>query len=61
MVTFFSKLHTQEKGATPPALLSTHPASDDRMRTLQDMINQQGRWPSQPLPYDWMAIKATSR
>lgn len=61
MVTFFSKLHKQEKGATPPALLSTHPASDDRMQTLQDMISRQGGWPSQPLPYDWTAIKATAR
>ena len=61
MVTFFSKLHKQEKGAAPPALLSTHPASDNRMRTLQDMIGQQGNWPAQPLPYDWTAIKATAR
>jgi predicted Zn-dependent protease len=61
MVTFFSKLHKQEQGVTPPALLSTHPASEERMQTLQDMINQQGKWPSQPLPYDWQAIKALAK
>lgn len=61
MVTFFSKLQKQEKGTAPPALLSTHPASEDRMQTLQDMINQQGKWPSQPLPYDWSAIKTVAK
>ncbi len=61
MVAFFSKLHEQEAGVTPPALLSTHPASDDRMQSLQEMIRQQGNWPSQPLPYDWATIKKTTR
>jgi predicted Zn-dependent protease len=61
MVTFFSKLSKAEKGAAPPALLSTHPASADRMQTLQDMLRQQGNWPAQPLPYDWAAIKAVAK
>jgi len=59
MVSFFDKLSKQE-GATPPALLSTHPASEDRMRSLQAMIREQRSWPAAPLPYDWKAIKATS-
>lgn len=57
MVSFFAKLAKQEKGATPPALLSTHPASEGRMQKLRAMIEQQGSWPSQPLPYDWSTLK----
>ncbi len=60
MVRFFDKLRKQE-GATPPALLSTHPASEDRMRVLQEMIKEQGAWPAKPLPYDWTIVKSTSK
>jgi Zn-dependent protease with chaperone function len=60
MVSFFDKLRKQE-GATPPALLSTHPASEDRMQALQAMIREQGSWPSQPLPYDWNVVKAAAK
>jgi predicted Zn-dependent protease len=60
MVSFFDKLRNEE-GAAPPALLSTHPASEERMQTLQAMIREQGNWPSQALPYDWTTIKATSK
>lgn len=60
MVRFFGKLAKQEQGAAPPALLSSHPASDDRMKTLERMIQEQGQWTTQVLPYDWKAIKATS-
>lgn len=60
MVSFFDKLSKQE-GTTPPALLSTHPASVERMQTLQAMLREHSTWPSQPLPYDWAVIKSTSR
>ncbi len=60
MVSFFDKLRKQE-GATPPALLSTHPASAERMQILQSMVNEQGNWQSKPLPYDWVVIKASAR
>lgn len=60
MVSFFDKLRKQE-GATPPALLSTHPASEARMQILQAMVREQGSWPAQRLPYDWSIIKATSK
>jgi predicted Zn-dependent protease len=59
MVTFFAKLARQEGGVTPPALLSTHPASEDRMARLKRMIDEQGPWPSQRLPYDWVTLKKT--
>lgn len=60
MVSFFDKLGRQE-GAAPPALLSTHPASRERMQTLQAMIAEQGKWPAQPLPYDWNAVKTAAQ
>jgi Zn-dependent protease with chaperone function len=60
MVSFFDKLRKQE-GLAPPALLSTHPASEDRMQALQAMIDEQGTWPTQPLPYDWQVVKAAAQ
>jgi Zn-dependent protease with chaperone function len=60
MVSFFDKLRKQE-GAAPPALLSTHPASEDRMQALQAMIAELGSWPSAPLPYDWAVVKAAAQ
>lgn len=60
MVSFFDKLRKQE-GAAPPLLLSTHPASEERMRALQAMLAELGSWPAQPLPYDWQAIKAAEK
>lgn len=60
MASFFGKLAKQEQGAAPPTLLSTHPASEERMKTLGKQIQDQGNWPATPLPYDWTAIKAAS-
>ncbi len=60
MVSFFDKLRKQD-GAAPPALLSTHPASAERMQALQAMINDIGPWPAQPLPYDWKVVKAAEK
>ncbi len=60
MASFFGKLAKQQQGTAPPALLSTHPASDERMKTLDKQIQDQGAWPATPLPYDWTAIKAVS-
>ncbi len=60
MLTFFDKLGKQE-GAAPPALLSTHPASRERMQILQAMIEEQGAWPARPLPYDWNLVKTAAK
>lgn len=57
MVKFFDKLSVQ--GALQPELLSTHPASAARMETLRGAIRHAGGWKSEPLPYDWPALKAT--
>ena len=57
MVSFFAKLARQEGGRIE--LLSSHPASAERMQALQDAIDSQGSYPVSPLPYDWPAIKAS--
>jgi len=54
MVTFFEKLAKKEGGI---ALLSTHPASDDRAAALKAEIERIGPWRHQPLPYDWKNLK----
>jgi Zn-dependent protease with chaperone function len=57
MVSFFSKL--AQKEGTGIALLSSHPASDDRAEALSSAIAQMGRWRGTPLPYDWKQVHAS--
>ena len=59
MVSFFSKLAKQDGASIP--FLSTHPASEQRMQSLQNAIIQQGTWPTTPLPYNWSSIKTGAR
>ena len=61
MVQFFEKLAQLDRGQrdVPIELLSTHPSTTERMMALREAIKQQGPWNSQPLPYDWNAIKAS--
>lgn len=49
MVEFFGTMGAATKGA-PPAWLSTHPASDERQRALQAMLQQLGERRFTPLP-----------
>lgn len=56
MLHFFEKLKTH-KGATL-SLLSTHPASEDRLAALQTAIAKQQASDVQPLELDWAAIQA---
>lgn len=49
MAAFFRTLEAQ--GATPPALLSTHPASAERQRALETMLRERPPAPVPPLPY----------
>lgn len=55
MITFFERLSKKE--GTSIALLSTHPANADRAEALRAEIDRIGPWKSEPLPYDWDAIK----
>jgi Zn-dependent protease with chaperone function len=59
MVSFFDKLARQ--GGSPPTLLSTHPASDDRRAALEKLIAEKGKWPTSPLPYPWATIRASAK
>ncbi|WP_171013966.1 M48 family metallopeptidase [Chitinivorax sp. B] len=55
MLSFFRKLSQAESGM--PALLSSHPASEERFKMLDRLLAEKGVWHSQPLPYDWHTIK----
>jgi len=55
MITFFDRLSKKEGASI--ALLSTHPASAERAEALRAEINRIGPWQSEPLPYDWDAMK----
>ena len=55
MLSFFEKLSKQE--GTTIELLSTHPASANRLETLRLAVNAGGVTPAPALPYDWSKIK----
>ncbi len=58
MARFMDKLAAQSEGGTPPALLSTHPASTERAATLRALAAQHpGPW--EPLALDWAKVKAS--
>lgn len=58
MARFMDKLAAQSQGATPPALLSTHPASSERAAQLRALAAQHpGPW--EPLALDWAKVKAS--
>ncbi len=55
LVGFFAR---QAKAEGPRiALLSTHPAGEERLRDLRQAIAAQGRYAAAPLPYNWPAIR----
>lgn len=56
IITFFEKFSKEEE--IPIPLLSTHPASADRVAALRAEIKRIGPWKGKPLPYDWKKIKA---
>ena len=56
MLRFFEKL--QQQDGTTVTLLSTHPATADRLAALKAALSTQAGGGVQPLPYDWAAIKA---
>lgn len=56
MVTFFQKLE-KEHGANAPAWLSSHPATSERITTIQNMIKTQPCPDCRTLSYNWPAVK----
>lgn len=57
MLVFFQKMARRGDANIP--LLSTHPASEERAKTLQRILQQSAGSRAQPLPYDWNTIKAS--
>lgn len=53
MVTFFRKLAAE--GRSVPALLSSHPASEERLRAVEALVPKDRSFP--PLPVEWSRLK----
>ena len=57
MVTFFQKMEKQS-GAELPAWVSSHPATDERVKTIQKLLQEQPCADCQPLQLDWKKLRA---
>jgi Zn-dependent protease with chaperone function len=55
LVTFFQTLREERSGI--PTLLSTHPATDDRIKAIETAIAQSPCASCAPLAYDWNAVR----
>lgn len=55
MARFFRKL--AKDGANVPALLSSHPASEERFRAVDALVPKDRRF--EPLDYDWVRLRAS--
>lgn len=61
MVRMFETLSKESEGLNPPAMLSSHPATAERIARLKASIAEAGSWPVQPLVLDWAAVQASAR
>lgn len=61
MVRMFETLGKESEGLAPPAMLSSHPATAERIARLKTAIAEAGSWPVQPLAIDWAAVQASVR
>ncbi|MDO9453065.1 MAG: M48 family metallopeptidase [Stagnimonas sp.] len=61
MVRMFETLGKESEGLNPPAMLSSHPATAERIARLKTAIAEAGSWPVQPLALDWAAVQASVR
>ncbi len=57
MARFFDRL--AKAGGTPPSFLSTHPSSTGRAAAIRAREKALGNRPTEPLPVDWEAVKAS--
>ena len=57
MVTFFQTMAKEEKGDAP-AWISSHPATVERIKTIQGLIEKQPCPPCVSLTFDWPKIQA---
>ncbi len=57
MIRFYEKLAAEQR-LSPPPILSTHPATGERLESLrQEVSRQKGKW--QPLPVDIQSLKSS--
>ena len=61
MVEIFETLAKESEGLAPPAMLSSHPATAERIARIQSAIAESGSWPTEPLALDWPAVQASLR
>lgn len=61
MVRMFQTLAKESEGLAPPAMLSSHPATAERIARLQAAITEAGEWPVTPIAVDWPAVQASLR
>jgi hypothetical protein len=40
-----------------PAFLSTHPADEQRLSTLEKLVSERGPWNVESLTIDWAAVR----
>lgn len=58
LVRFLDGLNRRAGDATPPALLSTHPPTPERLAALAADLNTKGRGTPQAIGVDWEAVRA---
>lgn len=56
MVSFFQKM-AKQPGADLPAWVSSHPATSDRIQTIQTMLREQPCPDCKPLQLDWKKVR----
>lgn len=61
MPRMFETLQREAGDLQPPALLSSHPATAERLTSLRAAIAAGQPWPSEPLSIDWAAVQASLR
>lgn len=59
MLRLFDKLGAQGGAAAPPAWLSTHPATAERLARLRELVRQQRVAVGEPLELDWARVRAS--
>lgn len=57
MLNMFETLSKNAEGLQPPALLSSHPAGAERLKSLRIQLAQLGSWQSAPMALDWNAVR----
>lgn len=60
MAAFFDRL-ARIGGASPPAILSTHPGSAERAKRIRERVRAEGEPPAEPFDFDWASARAAAK